>query len=123
MAMSLAQATLFSRTSLFLSRNGLRSFTFCIPFSSSSVASTSLPSDKLHRNKWRQPVASVLELGGLKIGREGNFDTPLALISLFYHLGCSPFFFFFVLTMFCIVVPLKLFYLILHSYNWLASKL
>ncbi|KAK7845747.1 phenylalanine--trna ligase [Quercus suber] len=73
MAISLAHATLFSRTSLFLSRNS-RSLTFCIPFSTSSssaaAASSSLPSDKLHRNKWRSPVASVLELGGVKIGRE-----------------------------------------------------
>ena len=86
MAISLAHATLFSRTSLFLSRNS-RSLAFCIPFSTSSsssaaaAASSSLPSDKLHRNKWRSPVASVLELGGVKIGREGNSDTQLKFFS------------------------------------------
>jgi phenylalanyl-tRNA synthetase alpha chain len=67
MAMSLAQATIFSRTSLFLSRNALRRFTFCVPSSSSS-------SDNLRRKKWSQPVASVLELGGVKIAREGNLS-------------------------------------------------
>ncbi|KAB1200576.1 Phenylalanine--tRNA ligase, chloroplastic/mitochondrial [Morella rubra] len=56
MAMSVAHATL--RTSLFLSRNGLRSI-HCIILLST-----------LHRKKWRQPVASVLEVGGVKIGRE-----------------------------------------------------
>ena len=84
MAISIAHNTLFSRTSLFLSRNS-RSLASCIPFSTSSsssaAASFSLPSDKLHRNKWRSPVVSVLELGGVKIGREGNLDTQLKFFS------------------------------------------
>lgn len=71
MAVPLAQTTLLFRTSL-LSRNALRSFTTCIPSSSSS---SSYSSSELHRKKWRQPVASVLEFGGVKIGREGNLSS------------------------------------------------
>ena len=100
MAISLAHAILFSRTSLFLSRNS-RSLAFCIPFSTSSssaAAAPSLPSDKLHRNKWRSPVASVLELGGVKIGREGNLDTQLNFFLLNFIIWVGqPFFFFFFL--------------------------
>ena len=110
MAISLAHATLFSRTSLFLSRNS-RSLAFCIPFSTSSssaasAASSSLPSDKLHRNKWRSPVASVLELGGVKIGREGNLDTQLKIF-LNFIIWVGPFFFL-VVVLFRIAVSLKL---------------
>ncbi|KAL6314307.1 hypothetical protein AAG906_019003 [Vitis piasezkii] len=43
---SLAQATLFSKPSILLHRN------------------------KIQTHKWRQPVVSVLELGGVKIGRD-----------------------------------------------------
>ncbi|KAJ7943019.1 phenylalanine--tRNA ligase, chloroplastic/mitochondrial [Quillaja saponaria] len=66
MAMSFTQATLFSRTSLFLRSNGLRSFTLSLPFSSSSA----LPTDKFRRKKCRQPVVSAVEIGGVKVGRE-----------------------------------------------------
>ncbi|TQD98383.1 hypothetical protein C1H46_015984 [Malus baccata] len=66
-AFSSAQTTLFSKTSPSLRAACLRSFTFCLPFSSSSSA---LSSDKLHSKKWRQPVASVLELGGVKIAKD-----------------------------------------------------
>lgn len=72
MAVPLAQTTLLFRTSLLLSKNALRSFTSCIPPSSSS---SSYSSSELHRKKWRQPVASVLEFGGVKIGREGNLSS------------------------------------------------
>ncbi|KAK3205659.1 hypothetical protein Dsin_019705 [Dipteronia sinensis] len=63
MAISLAQSTLFSKTSLFLrsSCNGLNRLTFCVPFSSGSSLST--------KKKWKPPVASVLELGGVKIAK------------------------------------------------------
>ncbi|CAL2252873.1 unnamed protein product [Prunus armeniaca] len=67
-AFSFAQTILFSKTSLSIRTNGLRSFSFCLPFSSSSAAS--LSSDKLQSKKWRQPVASVLELGGVKIAKD-----------------------------------------------------
>lgn len=79
-AFSFAQTILFSKTSLSIRTNGLRSFSFCLPFSSSSAAS--LSSDKLQSKKWRQPVASVLELGGVKIAKDGNFDH-------FPNTGCS----------------------------------
>ncbi|KAH7568220.1 hypothetical protein JRO89_XS07G0262800 [Xanthoceras sorbifolium] len=64
MAISLAQSTLFSKTSLFIrsSSNGLNRFTFCLPFSSASALST--------KNKWKPPLASLLELGGVKIAKD-----------------------------------------------------
>lgn len=82
MAFSLAQTILFSKTSLSIRTNGLRSFSFCLPFSSSSAASVS--PDKLQSKKWRQPVASVLELGGVKIAKDGNLDH-------FPNTSCSQF--------------------------------
>lgn len=69
-AFSFAQTALFSKTSLSLRTNALRSFTFCLPFSSSAA----LASDKPHSKKWRQPVTSALELGGVKIAKDGNFS-------------------------------------------------
>ena len=64
-AISLVQSTLFSKPSIFLRRNALNGFSFSIPFSSSSA-------QKIQSHKWRQPVVSVLELGGVKIGKDGN---------------------------------------------------
>ncbi|KAI4345902.1 hypothetical protein L6164_012988 [Bauhinia variegata] len=66
-ALSSVQTALFSRTSLFRHSNGLRSFSICSPFSSSAA---SVSTDNLSRKKWRQPVVSVLELGGVKITKE-----------------------------------------------------
>ncbi|KAJ7943020.1 Phenylalanine--tRNA ligase [Quillaja saponaria] len=86
MAMSFTQATLFSRTSLFLRSNGLRSFTLSLPFSSSSA----LPTDKFRRKKWRQPVVSAVEIGGVKVGREDVVrDDPTNNVpdSIFSKLG------------------------------------
>eukprot|EP00261_Vitis_vinifera_P031771 XP_019073014.1 PREDICTED: phenylalanine--tRNA ligase, chloroplastic/mitochondrial isoform X2 [Vitis vinifera] len=60
---SLAQATLFSKPSILLHRNAINGFSFFIPFSSSSA-------QKIQTHKWRQPVVSVLDLGGVKIGRD-----------------------------------------------------
>lgn len=81
-AFSFAQALLFSKTSLSLRTNGLKSFAFCLPFSSSSAA---LSCDKTHSKKWRQPVVSVLELGGVKIAKDGKFHHFL----IFFTLGLS----------------------------------
>ncbi|KAB2062190.1 hypothetical protein ERO13_A10G126900v2 [Gossypium hirsutum] len=62
---SSAHSTIFSKTSLFHHINGFKRFSFCLPFSSSAVASLS------SKKKWRQPVASsVLELGGIKIAKD-----------------------------------------------------
>ncbi|KAL6311097.1 hypothetical protein AAG906_029190 [Vitis piasezkii] len=60
---SLAQAPLFSKPSILLHRNAINGFSFFIPLSSSSA-------QKIQTHKWRQPVVSVLELGGVKIGRD-----------------------------------------------------
>ncbi|XP_034679142.1 phenylalanine--tRNA ligase, chloroplastic/mitochondrial-like isoform X2 [Vitis riparia] len=62
-AISLAQVTLFSKPSILLHRNAIIGFSFPIPFSSSSA-------HKIQTHKWRQPVDSLLELGGVKIGRD-----------------------------------------------------
>uniref|UniRef100_A0A2P2MBZ4 phenylalanine--tRNA ligase n=1 Tax=Rhizophora mucronata TaxID=61149 RepID=A0A2P2MBZ4_RHIMU len=71
-AFSLAHSTFFSRTTLFLARNGrprrrkdaLFDFVFSSPFSSSSAVPLS------NGKNWRQPVVSLLELGGVKISKE-----------------------------------------------------
>ncbi|GAB2218168.1 hypothetical protein Droror1_Dr00001386 [Drosera rotundifolia] len=57
-----------SPSSLFIHRtNGLRSLTFGFPLSSSSAASSSA----IRGQKWRRPVvASVIELGGVKISKD-----------------------------------------------------
>ena len=68
-ALSPIQATIFARTRLFRKCDGLTSFRFCMPFST-SVASAS--SDNLSWKKWRQPVVSALDIGGVKISREGT---------------------------------------------------
>ncbi|XP_058737587.1 phenylalanine--tRNA ligase, chloroplastic/mitochondrial-like [Vicia villosa] len=68
MMISSAYTTLFVGASLFRQRNNsFRSLAFCLPFSS---APASLSSDKLSNKKWRQPVFSSLELGGLKITKQ-----------------------------------------------------
>uniref|UniRef100_F6H4R3 Uncharacterized protein n=1 Tax=Vitis vinifera TaxID=29760 RepID=F6H4R3_VITVI len=73
---SLAQATLFSKPSILLHRNAINGFSFFIPFSSSSA-------QKIQTHKWRQPVVSVLELGGVKIGRDDvMFIVEIPLIQL-----------------------------------------
>ncbi|KAL0352662.1 UNVERIFIED_CONTAM: Phenylalanine--tRNA ligase, chloroplastic/mitochondrial [Sesamum angustifolium] len=74
MAISFANATIFSKPSLFLQRSTLA---FCLRFSSFSTSSATV---QFHAHKkWRQPVASSLvELGGLKISREGFLGQFLA---------------------------------------------
>ncbi|XP_030458793.1 phenylalanine--tRNA ligase, chloroplastic/mitochondrial isoform X1 [Syzygium oleosum] len=75
-AMAFAQSTAFSsRALLFLHRSGRRSFTaFSVPYSSSATAASSSSAfssvDNLRRQKWRAPVASALERGGVKIARD-----------------------------------------------------
>ena len=58
-AISLAQSTLFSKSSIFLHRNALNSFPFAVPFSSSSAL-------KIRTHKWTQPVGEV------KMAKDGN---------------------------------------------------
>ncbi|CDP11297.1 unnamed protein product [Coffea canephora] len=76
MALTFAQysSTIFSRSSLlFLHNNGLRSFALSTPFLFSSSFSTSFPAlstHKLGRPKWRPPVASILEVAGVKVAKE-----------------------------------------------------
>ncbi|XP_034679079.1 phenylalanine--tRNA ligase, chloroplastic/mitochondrial-like isoform X3 [Vitis riparia] len=75
---SLAQATLFSKPSILLHRNAIIGFSFSIPFSSSAA------------HKWRQPVVSVLELGGVKISRDDvvrDDPTNNVLDAIFLKLG------------------------------------
>lgn len=90
MALSFAQSTFFvsTRPSLFLRRNGgslkrcnvLACFT---NYSSSFPYSTgAMPADNkapVHRHKWRAPVASVLELGGLKVSKDGEMKSEFLL--------------------------------------------
>ncbi|PON79902.1 Phenylalanyl-tRNA synthetase [Trema orientale] len=63
-AFSVSQALRFSSFPNSVQRNGLRSFTLLLPFSSSPLSS-----GKLDKKKWRQPVVSLLELGGVKIAK------------------------------------------------------
>uniref|UniRef100_A0A2P2MC14 Uncharacterized protein n=1 Tax=Rhizophora mucronata TaxID=61149 RepID=A0A2P2MC14_RHIMU len=87
-AFSVVQSTFFYRTSHFLAGNGRRRrrkdglvhFTLSSPFFSSSAYP--LPSNR----NWRQPAVSLLELGGVKISKEGFF------------LACSFFFLLLVLV-------------------------
>ncbi|KHN13914.1 Phenylalanine--tRNA ligase, chloroplastic/mitochondrial [Glycine soja] len=67
MAISSVHATLFARASFFCQSSGLRSFRSCLPFSSSAA---SVSTHNFSRKKWRQPVLSVLDLGGVNISRE-----------------------------------------------------
>ncbi|CAI8613436.1 unnamed protein product [Vicia faba] len=68
MMISSLHTSLFVGASLFRqSNNSLRSLAFCLPFSS---APASLSSDKLSNKKWRQPVFSALDLGGVKITKQ-----------------------------------------------------
>ncbi|XP_022869696.1 phenylalanine--tRNA ligase, chloroplastic/mitochondrial-like, partial [Olea europaea var. sylvestris] len=81
MAFTLLQSTLFSKPSLFFHR---RSFAFYIQLSFFSTNSA-FPSDK-----FRQPMASVLELGGVKIAKaEIVRDDPTNNVpdSIFSKLG------------------------------------
>ncbi|CAA3020757.1 Hypothetical predicted protein [Olea europaea subsp. europaea] len=73
MAFTLLQSTLFSKPSLFSHR---RSFAFYIQLSFFATNSA-FPSDK-----FRQPMASVLELGGVKIAKAGNMrdQHPLGIL-------------------------------------------
>lgn len=78
MAFSLAHSTLFSKPSILLYRRSLALSLQCSSFST-SAASLFPDNNKVHRqNKSRQPVAaSLLELGGVKIAREGKLSTIL----------------------------------------------
>ncbi|KAM7530302.1 hypothetical protein LguiB_033712 [Lonicera macranthoides] len=65
-----AQSTLFSKPSFFLHRNGtFRTLAFSFSISSFST-STALSADKIRSKKWRQPVLSALELGGVQIAKD-----------------------------------------------------
>lgn len=87
MVISSVHATLFARASFFCQSNGLRSFRSCLPFSSSAA---SVSTRNLSQKKWRQPVLSVLDVGGVKISREGT-------------LGIS-FWFPFILNVYCLIM-------------------
>ncbi|XP_058208791.1 phenylalanine--tRNA ligase, chloroplastic/mitochondrial-like [Rhododendron vialii] len=91
MAFSFAQSTFFSKPSLFLHKNGFRSFAFSLSFSLSFSTSAVVSSDKIPHHKWRQPVvASVLELGGVKIAKDDVVrDDPANNVpdSIFTKLG------------------------------------
>ncbi|XP_022159145.1 phenylalanine--tRNA ligase, chloroplastic/mitochondrial-like [Momordica charantia] len=65
-ALPLTRSILFTNASNHLRSNCLRSFTFSASFSSSSP----LSSDTVYRKKWRQPVSSLLELGGVVIAKD-----------------------------------------------------
>lgn len=68
MAIATAQLTSLTRTSLLiLHRNGLKSFSLSTP---SFFSSSALHSDQARRHKWRPTVASVIELGGVKVSKE-----------------------------------------------------
>jgi hypothetical protein len=95
MALSLVHSTLFSKTSqLFLhTKTGFSHFSSSIPFSSSA-----LPSNP---KTWRRPVISVLELGGVKIARDGiNY----VLLSIFLLQCINGFSVPFSLFHFCLVI-------------------
>lgn len=79
MALSLAHSTLFSKTSFFLCRNGVRTFSCSIHFASSSLhySTFALPTDKPRREKWRQQVVAVLEVGGVKISKDGRIPASI----------------------------------------------
>lgn len=68
MALSSVHATFLCGASLLRKSDAMRSFTLCLPFSSMA---TSVSTDHLSRKKWRRPVVSALELGGVKVSREG----------------------------------------------------
>lgn len=85
-AISLAHYSIFSKPSVFLRRNPVGTFNFSLSFSTSSAVT----SDNFHRRKWRQPVASVVELGGVKIAKEDVVkDDPTNNVpdSIFTKLG------------------------------------
>ncbi|KAF5944648.1 hypothetical protein HYC85_018725 [Camellia sinensis] len=89
MAFSFAQYTLFSKPSLFLHRNGFKSFSFSISLSRFST-STAVSPDSLRRHKSRQPAASLLELGGVKMAKDDVVrDDPTNNVpdSIFSKLG------------------------------------
>ena len=68
-AIPFANSTIFSKTSIFLRRNLVGVSTFSTTFSVSS--------DKLRTKKWRQSViASTVELGNIKISKEGYYPLP-----------------------------------------------
>ncbi|KAH9602595.1 hypothetical protein KSS87_006650 [Heliosperma pusillum] len=67
-AISFAQSTIFSKHSLIICKNHVRFFNLSRAFSTSSSA---LSSDNILPKKWRQNVvASLVELGGVKIAKE-----------------------------------------------------
>ncbi|KAK3016753.1 hypothetical protein RJ639_006073 [Escallonia herrerae] len=63
-AMSYAQSTLFSKPALLF-----RSFTFSLTYSSFSTSSA-LSAHSSRHQKWRQPVVSALDFGGVKIAKD-----------------------------------------------------
>lgn len=73
----------FSRALMFIHSNVRTSFSkaFSLPYSSSAAASVSSVSStgKDRLQKWRQPVASLLERGGVQFAREGKDPGSLLL--------------------------------------------
>lgn len=86
-AISFAQFIRFPKTSAFLHGNGLRSFKNSLSFSSAS--SSALSSPQLLKKKWRQPVVSVLELGGAKIVKDGNFFHFLIWVRFYFSVDLA----------------------------------
>ncbi|GAB2291683.1 hypothetical protein Dimus_025936 [Dionaea muscipula] len=86
--LSFAQLTIISKPSLLLRLNGFKALTLSLPFS--SLATPSISPGKLRGQKWKQPIVSVLELGGVKIARDDLVrDDPTNNVpdSIFTKLG------------------------------------
>lgn len=113
MAFSFAQSTFFSKPSLFLHKNGFGSFAFSLSFSPRFSTSA----DKIPHHKLRQqPVtAAVLELGGVKIAKDGNLPTFQNCIFRDFDIS-SDFFFHCFLSTVCNENPVSDGYLCLPSW-------
>uniref|UniRef100_A0A7N0TAN2 phenylalanine--tRNA ligase n=1 Tax=Kalanchoe fedtschenkoi TaxID=63787 RepID=A0A7N0TAN2_KALFE len=77
---------ILARQAAFVNRNGLLK-TFALSFSTSAIPLSDI---KSRRQKWRQPVASAVEIGGVKIAREDVVkDDPTNNVpdSIFTKLG------------------------------------
>lgn len=88
MALSLAHSTLFSKPSFFLRRNGVRTFSYSIHSASSSLhyCTSALPTDKPRPEKWRQQVVAILEVGGVKISKDGMYPHQYRILLSQFHI-------------------------------------
>lgn len=99
MALSLAKSTFFSNPTSYFPKNGIRSFGFLVPFSSFSTSSPFPAVDGVHGHKKRQSsvVASALDLGGVKISKDGQFTyvslflCVLTLVFILHDVGFVKF--------------------------------